>query len=72
MLIAYKVQACLNSAHWLANVVIYGGANSVWLEVIGVKTHHVLFVQEWLNFVESGKAGGEVRVLIFLDRVWVL
>ena len=29
------------------------------------KTHRVLFAQEWLNFVASGKAGGEVRVVIF-------
>ena len=35
------------------------------LEVIGVKTHHVLFAQERLNFVASGKVGGEVCVVIF-------
>ena|GEM_PF-5632251 len=65
VLIACKVQACLNSMHRLANVVIYGGANGVRLEVIGVKTHHVLFAQEWLNFAASGKVGGEVCVVIF-------
>ena len=29
------------------------------------KTHRLLFAQEWLNFVASGKAGGEVCVVIF-------
>ena len=52
----------LKCAHRLANVVIYGNANSVWLGVIDIKTHHVLFTQEWLNFAASGKAGGEVCV----------
>ena len=62
----------LKCAHRLANVVIYGGTNGVRLAVIDIKTHHVLFTQEWLNFAASGKVGGEVCIVIFLDRVWVL
>ena len=55
----------LKCAHRLANVVIYGGTNGVRLAVIDIKTHHVLFTQEWLNFAASGKAGCEVCVVIF-------
>ena len=55
----------LKCAHRLANVVIYGGTNGVRLAVIDIKTHHVLFAQEWLNFAASGKVEGGVRVVIF-------
>ncbi|WP_298099922.1 hypothetical protein [uncultured Campylobacter sp.] len=55
----------LKCAHRLANVVIYGSTNGVRLAVIDIKTHHVLFAQEWLNFAASGKVGGEVCVVIF-------
>ena len=65
VLIACKVQACLNSMHRLANVVIYGGANGVRLEVIGVKlivficARAVKFRSKWQS------RGNEVRVVIF-------